>query len=64
MPWAELNRRGHNRPEPFLQPDCVPLLHDCRPRQEKTFPEMWGNLPAHMRLENAILLPTAHNRNK
>jgi hypothetical protein len=19
MPWAELNRRGHNRPEPFLQ---------------------------------------------
>eukprot|EP00966_Prymnesium_polylepis_P038666 897577-Prymnesium_polylepis.1 len=18
MPWAELNRRGHNRPEPFL----------------------------------------------
>eukprot|EP00966_Prymnesium_polylepis_P055368 1280515-Prymnesium_polylepis.1 len=42
----------------FTQPDCVPLLHDCRPRQkeiaERNFPEIWENLPAHMRLDNAI----------
>eukprot|EP00966_Prymnesium_polylepis_P128608 2974713-Prymnesium_polylepis.1 len=32
-----------------IQPDCVPLLHDCRPGQNK-IPEIWGNLPAHKRL--------------
>eukprot|EP00966_Prymnesium_polylepis_P005835 133277-Prymnesium_polylepis.1 len=25
LPWAQLNRRGHNRPEPFLPPS--PRLH-------------------------------------
>eukprot|EP00966_Prymnesium_polylepis_P264803 6117287-Prymnesium_polylepis.1 len=28
--------------------------------QKEKVPEIWGNLPAHMWLDHAILLPTTH----
>eukprot|EP00966_Prymnesium_polylepis_P104561 2422101-Prymnesium_polylepis.2 len=63
MPWAELNRRGHNRPEPFLHVGCPGVGSLVRTADAHAFVRCYapvGELSCLIRVPYARSAWTAH----